>query len=441
MPKIFRILLAALFGGRVTHAVSKPNRPEDARASNDAGAESAFGYTSFQRYWIARLCVTLAIQMQAVAIGWQVYDLTRRPLDLGLVGLAQFLPSLGLALITGHVADRYDRRRVLSVCILVEAVCALLFLAFTLRGGSNTVLLFGVLVLFGTARAFEFPASVALLPNLVPTRLYTNAAAWSSSSWQLGTIVGPAIGGVLYVSGPATVYACCAVMYVLAVLLVISIRSKPRPDPADETGARTTTWQSLVAGISFIRGQPVVLGAVSLDLFAVLLGGATALLPVYARDILFVGPTGLGLLRSAPALGAVLTAVLVARRPIERHAGAILLCSVGVFGLSIIGFGLSRNLWVSLGMLFILGASDMVSVVIRRVLVLVKTPDAMRGRVSAIESVFIGASNELGEFESGVTAAWFGVVPAVVLGGLGTLTIVGLWARIFPQLRQVDRLD
>ena len=397
---------------------------------------SAFTYPSFQRYWAARLCVTLAIQMQAVAIGWQVYDLTRRPLDLGLVGLAQFLPSLGLALVTGHVADRYDRRTVMALCIIVEALCAVLFLTFTLQDGTNTPFLFGVLVLFGTARAFEFPASVALMPNLVPPRLFTNAAAWSSSAWQAATIVGPAIGGLLYAIGPEAVYGCCVLMFLLSVFLVNTIRIEQR-----EKEQMAATWESVVAGISFIRGQPVVLGAVSLDLFAVLLGGATALLPVYARDILYVGPWGLGLLRSAPAVGALVTALLVARRPIQRHAGAILLGAVGIFGLSIVVFGLSRNLWLSLLALIILGASDMVSVVIRRVLVLVKTPDEMRGRVSAVESVFIGASNELGEFESGVTAAWFGVVPAVVLGGLGTLAIVGLWARIFPQLRQVGSLE
>ena len=397
---------------------------------------SAFTYPGFQRYWAARLCVTLAIQMQAVAIGWQVYDLTRRPLDLGLVGLAQFLPSLGLALVTGHVADRYDRRTVMALCVIVEALCAVLFLTFTLQGGANTLFLFGVLVLFGTARAFEFPASVALMPNLVPQRLFTNAAAWSSSSWQVATIVGPAIGGLLYAVGPEAVYGCCILMFLLSAFLVNTIRIERR-----ERERMAATWQSVVAGISFIRGQPVVLGAASLDLFAVLLGGATALLPVYARDILHVGPWGLGLLRSAPAVGALVTALIVARRPIQRHAGAILLGAVGVFGLSIIVFGLSHNLWLSLLALTILGASDMISVVIRRVLVLIKTPDDMRGRVSAVESVFIGASNELGEFESGVTAAWFGVVPAVVLGGLGTLAVVGLWARIFPQLRQVDSLE
>ena len=397
---------------------------------------SAFTYPSFQRYWAARLCVTLAIQMQAVAIGWQIYDMTRRPLDLGLVGLAQFLPSLGLALVTGHVADRYDRRTVMALCIIVEALCAVLFLTFTLQDGTNTPFLFGVLVLFGTARAFEFPASVALMPNLVPPRLFTNAAAWSSSAWQVATIVGPAIGGLLYAIGPEAVYGCCILMFLLSVFLVSTIRIERR-----EREQKAATWESVVAGISFIRGQPVVLGAVSLDLFAVLLGGATALLPVYARDILHVGPWGLGLLRSAPAVGALVTALLIARRPIQRHAGAILLGAVGIFGLSIVCFGLSHNLWLSLLVLTILGASDMISVVIRRVLVLVKTPDEMRGRVSAVESVFIGASNELGEFESGVTAAWFGVVPAVVLGGLGTLAVVGLWVRIFPQLRRVDSLE
>ena len=403
---------------------------------NPPSLESAFSYQSFQRYWTARLCSTLAIQMQAVAIGWQIYDLTRDPLDLGLVGLAQFLPSLGLALITGHVADRYDRRTVMALCSIVEALCAVLFLIFTLQGGTNTLFLFGVLVLFGIARAFEFPASVALMPNLVPQRLFTNAAAWSSSAWQAATIVGPAIGGLLYAVGTGTVYGCCALMFGASIFLVSIIHIEKR-----EAVNKAATWESLVAGISFIRGQQVVLGAVSLDLFAVLLGGATALLPVFARDVLHVGPWGLGLLRSAPAVGALVTAIIVARHPIQRHAGVILLGTVGVFGLSIVGFGLSQNLWFSLAMLVILGASDMVSVVIRRVLVLMKTPDAMRGRVSAVESVFIGASNELGEFESGLTAAWFGVVPAVVLGGLGTLGIVGLWARIFPQLRQVDSLE
>jgi MFS family permease len=315
-------------------------------------------------------------------------------------------------------------------------ICALLFFALTAVGNTHEGLIFGILFLFGVARAFAFPAAVALIPNLVPLHQFVSAAAWSSSAWQVATIAGPAVGGLLYAIGPETVYGCCALL-LLASALLVSIMQVERV----VTSPKAATWTSVVAGIAFIRGQPVVLGAISLDLFAVLLGGATALLPIYARDILHVGPGGLGLLRSAPAVGALTMAVLLARWPITRHAGPVLLGTVGAFGAATIGFGLSPSLGLSLGILVVLGASDMVSVVIRRVLVLVATPDEMRGRVSAVESVFIGASNELGEFESGVTAAWFGVVPAVVLGGAGTLAVVALWAWLFPQLRQVDTLE
>ena len=399
-------------------------------------AVSAFSYPAFRRYWASRLFSTLATQMQSVAIGWQVYDMTHRPLDLGFVGLAQFLPGLGLALIAGYVVDRYDRRAILSLCTGLEAVCSVLLLALILSGNTNVVLIFGVLVLFGIARAFVFPAGIALMPNLVPQHHYVNAAAWSSSAWQTATIAGPAVGGMLYALGPAVVYGVSGLLLLGSSLLVVSIRIQ-----RVVSQKKAPSWATVVAGIHFIRSQPIVLGAISLDLFAVLLGGATALLPVYARDILFVGPTGLGILRSAPAAGALLTAMIVARRPIRQHAGRILLVTVGVFGAATIVFGVSETLWLSLLMLFLMGAADMVSVVIRRVLVLVATPDDMRGRVSAVEAVFIGASNELGEFESGVTAAWFGVVPAVVLGGLGTIGIVSLWAKIFPQLRRVDSLE
>ncbi len=397
---------------------------------------SAFSYRGFQLYWAARLCAAMAIQMQAVAVGWQVYELTQRPLDLGLVGLAQFLPALGLALFTGQVADRYDRRRVLALCVVLELVCALLLLTLTAVGNANEAPIFGIIFLFGVARAFEFPAAVALLSNLVPPPQFAPAAVWNSSAGQAATIIGPAVGGLLYAIGPGVVYGCCALLFTAAALLVSLVQ---RQEVA--IVRKAVTWTSLVAGIAFIRAQPVVLGAVSLDLFAVLLGGATALLPIYARDILWVGPWGLGLLRSAPALGALAMAILLAHKPITSYAGSVLLGTVGMFGIATIGFGLSHNLWLSLIMLAILGAADMVSVVIRRVLVQVSTPDPMRGRVSAVESVFIGASNELGEFESGVTAAWFGAVPAVVLGGVGTLAVVALWAWLFPQLRQVDTLD
>lgn len=397
---------------------------------------SAFGYPGFRRYWVARLCASLAIQMQAVAVGWQVYDLTRQPLNLGFVGLVQFLPAVALALVTGHVADRYDRRRVFALCTVVDALCALLLLALTAAGNTEVIPILVVLFIFGVARAFEFPAAVALMPNLVPAHHFVNAAAWSSSAWQTAAIVGPAAGGLLYAFGPRVVYTVCMLLLLGAACFVLVIQTERAP-----TERKEMTWASLVAGITFIRTHPVVLGAVSLDLFAVLLGGATALLPIYARDILHVGPEGLGLLRSAPALGALVTAIALARRPITGYAGQTLLVTVGVFGLATIGFGLSRKLWLSVGMLVILGASDTVSVVIRRVLVLAATPDEMRGRVSAVESVFIVASNELGEFESGVTAAWFGTVPAVVLGGFGTLTVVALWTWLFPQLRRVDTLE
>ena len=405
-------------------------------ADSAESAASAFSYPAFRRYWISRLLSALATQMQSVAIGWQVYDLTHRALDLGLVGLAQFLPGLGLALVAGYVVDHYDRRSVLALCTGLEAVCSVLLFALTFSANTNVVPIFGVLILFGIARAFVFPAGVALMPNLVPQRQYVNAAAWSSSAWQSATIAGPALGGMIYVLGPETVYAISGLLLCGSSVLVLSIRIQ-----RTISERRAANWQTVIAGVAFIRRQPLVLGAISLDLFAVLLGGATALLPIYARDILQVGPTGLGILRSAPAAGALLTALFVARRPIRHHAGPLLLGTVGIFGAATIGFGVSHNLWFSLLMLVVMGASDMVSVVIRRVLVLVATPDEMRGRVSAVESVFIGASNELGEFESGVTAAWFGVVPAVVLGGVGTIGIVSLWAKIFPQLRAVDALE
>ncbi|HKA55695.1 MAG TPA: MFS transporter [Candidatus Binatia bacterium] len=406
-------------------------------APQPAGASrSAFGHQAFRLYWAAQLCATVATQMQGVAVGWQVYNLTHRPLDLGLVGLAQFLPALALALVTGHVADRYDRRRVLALCMTLQMISALLLLALTVSGNTNQMLIFAVIFLFGIARAFGFPAASALMPNLVPLPQFSQAAAWTSSGRQAATIAGPALGGFLYALGASVVYGSCAVLLLAAALLLLFIRME-----STNVTRRAVTWDSVVAGIAFIRTQPVVLGAISLDLFAVLLGGAAALLPLYARDILHVGPWELGLLRSAPALGALLMGLGLAYWPITSHTGYVLLTTVGIFGLATIGFGVSQSLWLSLGMLAVLGAADMVSVVIRRILVLVATPDEMRGRVSAVESVFIGASNELGEFESGVTAAWFGAVPAVILGGVGTLAVVVLWGWLFPELRQVDALD
>lgn len=404
--------------------------------SSASSTQSAFRLPSFRRYWIARLCGIVATQMQGVAIAWQVYDMTQRPLDLGFVGLAQFLPALCLTLVTGHVADRYDRRRVLALCTFVEALCALLFLNLTMSGNTNTRWIFALLFLFGVAKAFEFPAAISLMPNLVPPHQFVNAAAWNSSAWQVATIAGPAIGGLLYAFGPLVVYASCSLLFLVSSGLMNFVHYE-----RTLTEHKAATWASVLAGITFIRHQPLVLGAISLDLFAVLLGGATALLPIYARDILQVGPWGLGLLRSAPAVGALTMAIWLARHPITSRAGSRLLGAVAVFGGATICFGISQSVILSLIMLVTLGAADMVSVVVRRVLVQVATPDEMRGRVSAVESVFIGASNELGEFESGITAAWFGVVPAVVFGGAGTIAIVLLWAYLFPQLRRVDSLD
>lgn len=399
--------------------------------------QSPFCSPGFQRYWIGRLCAIFATQMQSVAVGWQIYELTQQPLDLGFVGLAQFLPALGLVFVTGHVTDRYDRRYVLAMCIAVEAICALVFFGLTVTGHVSRGWIFAALALFGTARAFEFPASFALMPNLVPPSQFTKAAAWNSSTWQVGTIGGPALGGLFYAFGPSVVYGICAGLLLVGALLVSFI-----PFTRTATAERkVVTWASVTAGLHFIRQQPIVLGAISLDLFAVLLGGAVALLPIYAKDILSVGPWGLGLLRSAPAIGALAMALYFTQRPIRKRAGVTLLAAVGVFGLATIGFALSHTLWFSMAMLALLGAADMVSVVIRRVIIQLATPDDMRGRVGAVESVFIGASNELGEFESGVTAAWFGTIPAAALGGIGTIAIVLLWSWRFPQLRKVDAME
>ncbi|HXG20328.1 MAG TPA: MFS transporter [Methylomirabilota bacterium] len=396
---------------------------------------SPFRAPGFRRYWLSQLCAIFASQMQGVAIGWQVYDMTQRPLDLGFVGLAQFLPVCLLALAAGQVADRYDRRRIFVGCLGLEMLCALLLLVLTLMGNREVLWIFAVLVLAGVARAFQFPATAALLPNLVPTTQFASAAALTSSARQAASIIGPAVGGLLYAVGPGMVYSSCVGLLVAAALQATCIHRR-----GGGAARKAVTWSSVVAGVAFIRAHPIVLGAISLDLFAVLLGGATALLPIYARDILLVGPWGLGLLRSAPAIGALGMAALLARRPIRSQMGPVLFATVAVFGAATIGFALSEQLWLSIVMLAVLGASDMVSVVIRRVIVQVSTPDEMRGRVSAVESVFIGASNELGEFESGVTAAWLGVVPAAVLGGVGTLVVVLCWAQLFPQLRQVDTL-
>lgn len=375
------------------------------------------------------------MQVQNVAVGWLVYDLTGDPLALGLVGLAAFLPAVVLALFTGHVADRFDRRSILVACYALATLTAGGLLLCVWIGTRQVWPIYLLVMGFGVGRAFANPAAQALVPNLVPLRHFQNAVAWNSSIWQTATITGPAVGGILYAFGGSVVFGAATLMFALALVLFGAIR------PRGATAARAgMSWARLIAGFVFIRSRPVILGAISLDMFAVLLGGATALLPIYARDILAVGPTGFGLLRSMPAVGALLVALLLARRPLARHTGRRMLQAVALFGLATIGFGLSTSLVLSLFCLFVMGAADMVSVFVRQTLVQIDTPDAMRGRVAAVNTVFIGASNELGEFESGVVAAVIGTVPAVVVGGVGTLLVAALWSRWFPALRDRDRL-
>ena len=399
---------------------------------------AAFGYRDFRLFQGARFFLTIGIQMQSVAVGWQVYELTHRALDLGYVGLAQFLPAVLLSLVTGHVADRFDRRRVLLVCQLGVALTALLLFGCAVLHVHRPAAIYAILVLFGTTRAFSGPAGSALLTHLVPAAAFPNAVAWSSTVWQVAAVAGPTLGGIVYGAshGPGAVYACSAALSLTAFALVMAMHVRTG---RMEHGAASLS--TLLAGVKYVFRHKVVLGTISLDLFAVLLGGAVALLPVFARDILDVGPWGLGILRSAPAFGAALMALVIAFRPLKSRAGPVMLLAVGIFGAATIVFGVSRSFWLSLAALIVVGASDMVSVVIRSTLVQISTPAAMRGRVSAVNLVFVGASNELGEFESGVTAAWLGAARAVVLGGIATCGVVAIWAQAFPALRRIDRLD
>ena len=389
----------------------------------------------FRRYWAARLAAAFATQIQVVAVGWQVYDLTRNPLDLGLVGLSQFLPALVLVLVTGIAADRFRRRTIMSVCLAVEALCAVGLLLFTLSGTTDVRIVFAILVVFGVARAFFGPAQQSLLPNIVPPEILSNAIAMNSLSWQTATIAGPVAGGLLYGVAPEAAFGATVVLMSLAAVLVLII-----PRPQQKMTAEPATWGTIVAGFNYIWREKIVLGAISLDLFAVLLGGAAALLPVYARDILVVGPWGLGLLRSAPAIGAIVVALYLTTRPIRDHAGFWMFVFVGIFGVFTIIFGLSTIVWVSVLALAVMGAADMVSVYVRETLIQLWTPDHVRGRVNAVNSVFIGASNELGEFRAGVSAAIFGTVAAVAIGGIGTVAVAALWARWFPDLRRARHL-
>jgi MFS family permease len=408
-------------------------------ASTDAQAgRIACTHPDFVLFEIARFLIVSAVEMQAVAVGWQVYEITHRALDLGLVGLAQFLPGILLFLASGHASDRFDRRKVLGICYAGYAVCSGLLLLLAEQGAHAVRPIYLVLILLGVVRSFNGTASRSILPQLVPEEHFPNAVAWNATTFQAATILGPSIGGILYAAfhGPSIVYAVATLTSLGATFSTFGIKTRPlarRREP--------TTMKTVFAGLNFIWRQKLILGAISLDLFAVLLGGAVALLPVYAREILHTGPWGLGLLRTAPGVGAALMAVALAHRPLRAGAGTALLWSVAGFGIFTIAFGLSHSLTLSLIALVLLGASDMISVIIRATLTQLRTPDEMRGRVTAVDMVFIGTSNEFGQFESGVTAQWFGTVPAVVLGGVGTLLVIGLWAWMFPQLRRAGPLS
>src|SRR6202167_2740289 len=397
----------------------------------------AFTHPDFVLFQIARFLIVAAVEMQAVAVGWQVYDITHRALDLGLVGLAQFLPGILLFLVSGHASDRFERRKVLGIWYAGFALCSGLLLMLAEVGPHTVRPIYGVLILLGVVRSFNGTASRSILPQLVPEEHFPNAVAWNANTFEAETILGPSLGGILYAAfhGPSVVYAVATLTSLGAMFSTFGIKTRPlarRRDP--------TTIKTVFAGLDFIWREKLILGAISLDLFAVLLGGAVALLPVYAKEILHTGPWGLGLLRTAPGVGAALMAVALAHRPLRGRAGLTLLWSVAGFGICTILFGVSTSLVLSLLSLIFLGASDMISVIIRATLVQLRTPDEMRGRVMAVDMVFIGASNELGQFESGLTAQWFATVPAVLLGGVGTLIVIALWAWRFPELRRAGEL-
>ncbi|MGE0007956.1 MAG: MFS transporter [Parvibaculaceae bacterium] len=408
----------------------------DSPPSASSPPNSAFRHRGFLLYWLARFMVSFATQVISVAVGWQVYDMTRDPFDLGIVGLVQFLPSLLLVLATGAAADRYNRRAIMGLCFALEAVVCAGLLAVTWSGTASVLPIFVLLAVLGVARAFMGPATQSLLPNLVPPATLSNAIAWNSSSWQVATITGPVAGGLLYGLSSYAAYGTALVLIVVGTALTVMI-----PKPVQRVSSQARSLATLFAGFRYVWSEKVVLGAISLDLFAVLLGGAMALLPVYARDILQAGPWGLGLLRSAPGVGALLVAWWLARNAVRDHAGVVMFIGVAGFGIFTTVFGASTAVWLSVAALALAGACDMISVYVRETLIQLWTPDDVRGRVNAVNMVFVGASNELGEFRAGVSAALIGTVPAVVFGGIGTIAVALLWAVWFPQLRRIRHLE
>lgn len=399
---------------------------------------SVLRYPAVRSLLAARLAGTVAAQILSTVVGWQVFSISRDPLALGYVGLAQFLPIALLILPAGNAADRFNRKYQLGIAWMLATLVSALFVLLSLAPHGKLWRFFALLALFGVARAFAGPALSSFIPLLVPEADLGRVIALNSTLFQVSVIAGPALGGALYILGPTVAYGVSAALFLVAVAATLAIR-RYRPQKRDTR--RSGAFTRFVAGIAYVRNSPVLLGAISLDLFAVLFGGATALLPIYARDILAVGPVGLGALRSAMAIGAFVVGLWLGRYSLGRHAGRIMFACVAVFGLATIVFGLSRSFALSMIALVIAGGADMVSVYVRSTMVQIATPDEMRGRVSAVNSLFIGTSNEMGEFESGVTARWFGTVPAVVIGGIGTLLVVGAWMWRFPALRRVDRLS
>ena len=405
--------------------------------SDTAEARSYPPHSTFYLYLAARFVSVLTVQIQSVAVGWHIYSLTSDPFALGLVGLFQFVPMASLILPAGDLADRFERRLIIFGSALLQSASAATLCGLAFTDVKSTWPYYGALMMFGVARAFSAPATQSFLPQLVPPERLPKAIAMSSSSFQVAVIAGPALGGVVYLAGAEATFALSSALSLCVALVLLAMKL---PNRRYAAAVSSNMIMRVGEGISFIKRTPILLGAISLDLFAVLLGGATALLPIYARDILHVGPDGLGLMRSAPAVGAAVVALVLTQKPLERKAGAVMLVAVALFGIATIIFGVSRSFWLSLGALGCLGAFDMISVYVRSNLVQLATPDPMRGRVSAVYMLFVSASNELGEFESGITASWFGVVPSVIVGGLGTLAIVGLSIFLFPALARVDRL-
>jgi len=403
---------------------------------------AAFASRDFRRYQMARMAVIVGAEAQTVAVAWQVYSITHRPLDLGYTGLALFIPGLFFLLPAGHVADRYDRRHIILICYALQVVCTSVLLTIALLGLRNVWLIYGTLFAIGMGRSFSGPASSALIPHLVPEGHFVNAITWGAAIFQLANIAGPALGGLLFtlplhgaMAGAGVVYTATLASLVCFLALIASLSVR-----LGRMEHRAASLKVVFAGLHYVRNSPILLGSFSLDLFVVLLGGATALMPIFAQEILHTGPKGLGMLRAAPALGALVVSLLLARYPLRHKAGLRLFVCVGLFGAATIVFGLSRSLALSLAALCVTGAADMISVVVRSSVLQLATPPEMRGRVSAVNSMFLGASNELGEFESGVTAQWLGAVRATVAGGIGALMVTGLWSVLFPSLRMTDEL-